>query len=149
MRFPFLSPFDSTDPIPRINPDTSNCVIVPSHFLQFQTTFWFQSIFHYYSLLLSTTYIFHNLLLHSVWKSPKMSHLNFSILAFSTNFCPIKTDLSGNTVWPQTSDFQKLAKMTIFGIFDKLLSTQNVNVARFARNVKWDFICDFQTPCMR
>ena len=31
------------------------------------------------------------------------------ILAFSTNFCPIKTDLSGNTVWPQASGFQKLA----------------------------------------
>ena len=30
------------------------------------------------------------------------------ILAFSTNFCPIKSDLSGNTVWPQASDFQKL-----------------------------------------
>ena len=25
------------------------------------------------------------------------------------------------------------------------LSTQNVNVARFARNVEWDFFCDFQT----
>ena len=24
----------------------------------------------------------------------------------------------------------------------------NVNVARFARNVKWDFFCDFQTLCM-
>ena len=45
-----------------------------------------------------------------------MSHLNISILAFSTNFCPIKTDLSGNTVWPQASDFQKLAKLAIFGI---------------------------------
>ena len=32
----------------------------------------------------------------------------FLILAFSTNFCPIKTDLSGNTVWPQASGFQKL-----------------------------------------
>ena len=52
--------------------------------------------------------------LHSVWKSPKMSHLNFSILAFSTIFCPIKTDLSGNSVWPQASDFQKLAKMNHF-----------------------------------
>ena len=31
-------------------------------------------------------------------------------------------------------------------IFSKLLSTQNVNVARFARIVKWDFFCDFQTP---
>ena len=32
------------------------------------------------------------------------SHLHlriFLILAFSTNFCPIKSDLSGNTVWPQ------------------------------------------------
>ena len=36
------------------------------------------------------------------------------ILAFSTNFCPIKNDLSGNTVWPQTSDFQKLAKICHF-----------------------------------
>ena len=35
--------------------------------------------------------------------------------------------------------FQKLTKMTIFGIFNELLSTQNVNVARFARNVEWDF----------
>ena len=38
---------------------------------------------------------------HNVWKLLKMSHSNFLILAFSTNFCPIKTDLSGNTVWPQ------------------------------------------------
>ena len=54
---------------------------------------------------------------HSVWKSPKMSHLNFSILAFSTNFCPIKTDLSGNSVWPQALGFQKLAKMDHFWHF--------------------------------
>ena len=27
------------------------------------------------------------------------------------------------------------------------MSTQNVNVARFARTVEWDFFCDFQTPC--
>ena len=54
------------------------------------------------------------------------------ILAFSTNFCPIKIDRSGNTVWPQTSGFQKLTKLTIFGISYELLSTQNVKVARFA-----------------
>ena len=36
------------------------------------------------------------------------------ILAFSTNFCPIKTDLSGNTVWQLASGFQKLAKMDHF-----------------------------------
>ena len=29
------------------------------------------------------------------------------------------------------------------------MSTQNVNVARFARNVEWDFFCDFQTPCIK
>ena len=46
-----------------------------------------------------------------------MSHLNFWILAFFTNFCPIKTDLSGNTVWPQASGFQKLAKMDNFWHF--------------------------------
>ena len=37
--------------------------------------------------------------------------------------------------------FKNSPKWTIFG-----LSTQNVNVARFARNVEWDFFCDFQTP---
>ena len=57
-------------------------------------------------------------LLQSVWKLLKMSHFNFWILAFSTNFCPIKTDLSGNTVWPQTSGFQKLAKLSNFGILN-------------------------------
>ena len=36
---------------------------------------------------------------------------------FSTNFLSIKTDLSGNTVRPQTSGFQKLAKMDHFGDF--------------------------------
>ena len=43
--------------------------------------------------------------------------------------------------------FQKIAKMDQFGIFNQLLSTQNVNVARFARNVECDFFCDFQTVC--
>ena len=55
---------------------------------------------------------------HIIWKLLKMSHLKFWILAFSSNFCPFKTDLSGNTVWPQTSGFQKLAKLTIFVIFN-------------------------------
>ena len=35
-----------------------------------------------------------------------------------------------------------------FDIFNELLSIQNVYVARFARNVEWDFFCDFQTPCL-
>ena len=31
---------------------------------------------------------------------------------------------------------------------NELLSTQIVNIARFARNVEWDFLWDFQTPCV-
>ena len=57
------------------------------------------------------------LVVHIVWKLLKMSHFNFWILAFSTNFCPIKTDLSSNTVWPQALGFQKLAKMHHFWHF--------------------------------
>ena len=70
-----------------------------------------------------------------------MSHLNYSILTFSTY-------LSGNTVWPQASGFQKIAKIDHFLHFDELLPTQIVNVARFARNVDCDFFFDFQTLCM-
>ena len=51
---------------------------------------------------------------HTVWKILKMSHLKLWILAFSTNFCPIKTDLSGITVWPQALGFQKFDKMDYF-----------------------------------
>ena len=39
--------------------------------------------------------------------------------------------------------FQKLAKLGIFGIFNKLLSTQYENIARFARNVECN-LCNFQ-----
>ena len=44
--------------------------------------------------------------------------------------------------------FKNPPKVTIFGIFNELLSNQNVNVAHFARNVKWDFFCDVQPPYM-
>ena len=40
-----------------------------------------------------------------------MSHLDFLIFAFFTNFCPFKSDISGNTFWPEyfnMSDFQFL-----------------------------------------
>ena len=86
---------------------------------------------------------FHNF--HIVWKSLKMSHLNFKILAFSTNFCTFKSDLSGNTNWPKVEVFKDSPKLTIFGIFCILLFTQNVNIARFARNVEWNSFLDFQT----
>ena len=54
---------------------------------------------------------------HSVWKSPKMSHLNFWILTFSANFCLIEIDLSGHTVWPKASGYQTLAIMDHFWHF--------------------------------
>ena len=44
--------------------------------------------------------------------------------------------------------FKNSPKWTIFGIFNELLSNQNVNVARFARNVEWDLFYDFQTLCV-
>ena len=75
-------------------------------------------------------------------KSSKCPIWNYSILSFSINFCTIKIDMSGNIVWPQASSFQN---SPIFGIFIELLSTQNVNRARFARNVVCDFLADFQT----
>ena len=43
--------------------------------------------------------------------------------------------------------FSKTRQTDHFGILNELLSTQDINVARFARNVKWDFSRDFQTPC--
>ena len=39
------------------------------------------------------------------------------VLAFSSNFCPIKSDLFCNTIWPQDSGFQKLAKKDHFWHF--------------------------------
>ena len=57
------------------------------------------------------------LLCAQCFKITQISHLNFWILGFSTNFWPIKTDLSGNSVWPQALGFQKLAKMDLFWHF--------------------------------
>ena len=37
---------------------------------------------------------------------------------------------------PAPTVFENPAKLTVFGIFNELLSIQNVNVARFARNVE-------------
>ena len=51
--------------------------------------------------------------------------------------------MSGNTVWPQASGL----KLSIFGTFKELLSTQNIKVACLAHNVECDFFCDCQTQC--
>ena len=43
--------------------------------------------------------------------------------------------------------FKNSPNWPFLAFFNILLSTQNVNVARFARNVEWDFFYDFQTQC--
>ena len=40
--------------------------------------------------------------------------------------------------------FKNSPNWVFYGIFNQLLSTQNVNVARFARNVEWDFFAKIQ-----
>ena len=58
---------------------------------------------------------------HSVWKSPKMSHLSFYhfgiLYQFLSDFMDFIIDLSGNTVLLQASGFQKPAKMDHFWHF--------------------------------
>ena len=66
-------------------------------------------------------------------KHSKFRIFKFRIWVFSTIFCTIEIDLSGT---PPVSGFQKLAKLTNFGIINELLTTSNVNVARFARNLE-------------
>ena len=70
----------------------------------------------------------------------------FLILVFSTNFCPFKIDRSCNTAWPQGSRFKKLAKLSIVGILNELLSTRNVNIHSSLRSQCWMRL--FQTPCV-
>ena len=64
-------------------------------------------------------------------------------MVFSTNYCPFKTDLSGNTVWSQALGFKNLAKLAIVGIFDENFATQNENKAHFARKIECDFLGEF------
>ena len=75
-----------------------------------------------------------------------MSHLNL-ILVFSTNFFPLKVTCLVALFDRKFQCFKNSPKWTNFGIFNELLSRQNVNVARFARNAKCGFFYDFQTLC--
>ena len=79
----------------------------------------------------------------------KMSHSNVSILAiFFTYFCTIKLTCLVTLFDRMIHAFKNSPKLIIFGIFNELLSsTKNVKVARFARNVEWDFFWDLQTSC--
>ena len=53
----------------------------------------------------------------NVWKSLKIVAFELFNFGISTNFCPSKNDLSGNTVWSQDSGFQKPTRMDLFGHF--------------------------------
>ena len=46
----------------------------------------------------------------------------------------------------ESFSFSKTRQIDNFWHFWLTLATLNVNVARFAHNVEWDFFCDFQTP---
>ena len=49
------------------------------------------------------------------------------------------------TVFDRKLQLLNSPKLAIFGVFKQLLSTQNVNVARFARNVECDIFLWFST----
>ena len=73
-----------------------------------------------------------------VWKSNKMSHIIFLILAFSTNFCPFKINMSGNTAWPQASGLQKLAKLDHFWNLDFFLGFHFSLCWKSQRKKEWN-----------
>ena len=79
----------------------------------------------------------------------KMSHLNFWIWHFPPIFVFLKLTCLVTLLDRKLQVFKNSPNWTIFGIFNQLLSTQNVNVARYARNVECDFFCNFQTPCIK
>ena len=75
---------------------------------------------------------------------PKCLIWNFQFWNFPPIFVLLKLTCLVTLFDRKLQVFKNSPKWTIFGIFNLLLSTQNVNVARFARNVDWDFFCDFK-----
>ena len=75
-----------------------------------------------------------------------MSHLIFLFWHFPPIFVLLKLTCLVTQFGRKLQIFKNSPKWTIFGIFNLLFSTQNVSIARFARNVEWDFFCYFHTP---
>ena len=74
----------------------------------------------------------------------KIDMTSVAILAFSTNFCHRKIDLSSNAVEPQVSVIEKLVKLTIFGIFNAkcmLASLAMTKNETFSAIFKLDVFC--------
>ena len=101
-------------------------------------------------------------IVYHFWRENTLfENVAFLILTFSTDFCPIKTDLPGNTVWPQSSGFQKLTKIDHFQHFWltyvhskckhsslRLQCWMRLFSVIFKHCVKWDFFqSDFQRLC--
>ena len=76
--------------------------------------------------------------LNTVFENP--SKCRIWIYAFSTNFCPFKLTCLVTLFNRKVSFLKNSSKWTIF---NELLSSQNVNVALFARNVECDFFWRF------
>ena len=67
---------------------------------------------------------------------PKSRILIFQLWHFPPIFVFLKVTCLVTLFDRKLQVFKKSPKLTIFGIFNELLSTQNVNVARFARNIE-------------
>ena len=76
---------------------------------------------------------------YTMFENNSKCHIfDFRILAFSTNFLVIKVTCLVTLF--DRKIFKNSPKWTIFGNLNELLSTQNVNVARFARNLTTFFV---------
>ena len=93
------------------------------HILHFQGSFVLLKLTCLVALFDCKLQIFKNLLKQTIFGifhellTTQIITFQFSTLAFSINFSPIKIDMSGNTVWLQTSGFQKLTKTDHFWHF--------------------------------
>ena len=85
------------------------------------------------------------MLVNQTKNHPKCPIWVFPIRHFPTIFVQLKMTWQVTLFDRKFQVFKKSPKLTIFGNFNELLSTQNVNVARFARNVEWDFLSYFHT----
>ena len=71
----------------------------------------------------------------------------FSFVTFHQFFVLLKLTCLVTLFDGKLQVFKTSPKLAIFGIFNELLATQNVNVARFTRKEEWDFFLNFQTLC--
>ena len=86
---------------------------------------------------------------HNVWKLLKCRICIFQLRHFPSIFVLLKLTCLVTLFDRKLQLFKNSPKSTYFGIFNELLSTQNVNVARFARNVVSDIFGRFSNIVIR